>query len=526
LKNTFDYIIIGAGSSGGVIASRLSENPNNNVLLIEAGNSFENMDEIPDVILKGMATGADWTGNQAIGTEFDWQYKAISNPEFTNMGVPRGKLIGGTSSINGQVFLRAIPEDFENWKSTGLDNWSFEECLNYYIKLENDLDFQNKYHGNEGPIPVKRHSLGSLLEDQLSFYETVQEMGHKSTDDHNLPYSEGVGPLPLNNPNGVRWSTGICYVLPSLKRENFKILSNSICKKILIENGKQIGIELENGEIYESGEIIISAGAIESPKLLMLSGIGNKKVLKNSEIKHIHQLEGVGENLRDHPAVELRWNASDKLNNNLSDVGAQKVALRYSSENAPSSERLDMISIMRFQPGGMTADNLHFDKSDFGKTRVAITTGLFLAKSSGNLSLNKKNPLSRPKLNYNFLNNKSDLDRMIEGVKFNYEIARHHNFNSFRNELIAPMPEALEDDGLLVKWINSNAHTMHHISGTCKMGSTKDNLSVVDEFGRVIGIDGLRVADCSIMPDCVRANTNATAIMIGEKIADHIKNGD
>jgi len=215
-----------------------------------------------------------------------------------------------------------------------------------------------------------------------------------------------------------------------------------------------------------------------------------------------------------------------KLNNNLSDVGAQKVALRYSSENALSSDRLDMVSVMRFQPGGLTADNLHFDKSDFGKTRVAITTGLFLAKSSGNLTLNKNNPLSRPKLNYNFLNNKSDLDRMIEGVKFNYEIARHNNFDSFRNELIAPVPEALEDEGLLIKWINSNVHTMHHISGTCKMGSLKDNLSVVDKFGRVIGIDGLRVADCSIMPDCVRANTNATAIMIGEKIADHIENGD
>ena len=156
MKKTYDYIIIGAGSSGAVIASRLSENPNTKVLLIEAGNTFENMEEIPEVLLKGMATGADWTGNLAVGTEFYWQYKAISNPDFKNMGVPRGRVAGGTSSINGQVFLRAIPEDFENWSSKGLEDWSFEECLKYYIKQENDLDFTNEYHGNDGPVPVKR----------------------------------------------------------------------------------------------------------------------------------------------------------------------------------------------------------------------------------------------------------------------------------------------------------------------------------------------------------------------------------
>ena len=334
MKKTYDYIIIGAGSSGAVIASRLSENPNTKVLLIEAGNTFENMEEIPDVLLKGMATGADWTGNLAVGTEFDWQYKAISNPDFKNMGVPRGRVAGGTSSINGQVFLRAIPEDFENWSSKGLEDWSFEECLKYYIKQENDLDFTNEYHGNDGPVPVKRHSLDSLLIDQMTFYNTVQEMGFKTTEDHNLPYSEGVGPMPLNNPNGIRWSTGICYVLPAMVRENLDVLSNSICKKILIENGKQIGLILENDEIYEGNEIIVSAGAVESPKLLLLSGVGKKDELDESNIEHVHELKGVGQNLRDHPAVELRWNGDHSLNDNLTDVGAQKVGLRYTSSNS------------------------------------------------------------------------------------------------------------------------------------------------------------------------------------------------
>jgi len=524
LKKTYDYIIIGAGSSGAVIASRLSENPNTKVLLIEAGNTFENMEEIPDVLLKGMATGADWTGNLAVGTEFDWQYKAISNPDFKNMGVPRGRVAGGTSSINGQVFLRAIPEDFENWSSKGLEDWSFEECLKYYIKQENDLDFTNEYHGNDGPVPVKRHSLDSLLIDQMTFYNTVQEMGFKTTEDHNLPYSEGVGPMPLNNPNGIRWSTGICYVLPAMVRENLDVLSNSICKKILIENGKQIGLILENDEIYEGNEIIVSSGAVESPKLLLLSGVGKKDELDESNIEHVHELKGVGQNLRDHPAVELRWNGDHSLNDNLTDVGAQKVGLRYTSSN--SKDRLDMISVMRFQPEGISPDNLHFERSDFGKTRVGITTGIFLAKSSGKLSLNKLDPRNHPDLNYNYLSNENDFQRMIEGVKFNFEIARNSNFDSFRKDLIAPLPEALEDDKLLKKWISSKVHTMHHISGTCKMGNTDDDFSVVDKHGKVIGIEGLRIADCSIMPDCVRANTNATAIMIGEKISDHIKNGD
>jgi choline dehydrogenase len=524
LKNTYDYIVIGAGSSGAVIASRLSENPNNQVLLIEAGDTFEKIEEIPDVIKKGMSTGADWTGNLAVGTEYDWKYNALSNSEFKNMAVPRGKLIGGTSSINGQVFIRAIPEDFENWKNRGLDNWSFEECLKHFIKLENDLDFKNEFHGNDGPIPIKRHKLDTLLKDQLTFYETVQEMGFPTTEDHNNPFSEGVGPLPLNNPNGIRWSTGICYVLPALYRDNFTVLSNSICKKIIIDNDIQIGVMLENDEIYEADEIIVSAGAVESPKLLLNSGIGDKEEINNYDYEHVHQLKGVGKNLRDHPAVELVWKSSEKLLDELTDVGAQKVALRYTSEN--SKDRLDMISVMRFQPGGISKDDLHFRSSDFGESRIAITTGLFLAKSSGELTLNTKDPYSQPVINYNYLSNDYDLQRLIEGVKFNFEIARNSNFDSFRGDLIEPIGQALEDEKILIKWIKSKVHTMHHISGTCKMGIESDDFAVVDKHAKVFGIKGLRVADCSIMPDCVRANTNATAIMIGEKISDHILDGD
>ena len=524
MKKIFDYIVIGAGSSGGVIASRLSENPNNKVLLIEAGNSFENVDEIPDVLKKGMATGADWTGNLAVGTKFDWKYEGISNEEFKNMGVPRGKVIGGTSSINGQVFIRAIPEDFENWKNKGLDDWSYEECLKYYIKLENDLDFNNEFHGNEGPIPVMRHKIDTLLEDQLTFYESVQEMGFPVTEDHNLPFSEGVGPLPLNNVNGMRWSTGISYVIPAIYRDNLEVLSNTICEKIIIDNGIQRGVILKNGNVIEGNEIILSAGAVESPKLLLNSGVGDKDSLSKIGIEHAHQLPGVGLNLSDHPAVELVWKSSEKLLDQLSDVGAQKVALRYTSEN--SDDRLDMISVMRFQPGGISKDDLHFRSSDFGESRIAITTGLFLAKSHGKLSLNPEDPKNSPIINYNYLNNEYDTERLIKGIKLNYEIARNSKFDPFRGELIEPLPEALEDEKLLRHWINSKVHTMHHISGTCKMGSEDDENAVTNKYGKVHGIEGLRVVDCSIMPDCVRANTNATAIMMGEKISDHIKLGD
>ena len=522
--NIYDYIVIGAGSSGAVLASRLSENPNNNVLLIEAGDSFEKIQEIPDVIKNGMATGADWTGNLAVGTDYDWKYEGVSNEEFKNMGVPRGKVIGGTSSINGQVFIRAIPEDFQNWKSKGLDEWSFEDCLKYYIKLENDLDFNNEFHGNDGPIPVKRHSLDSLLQDQLTFYKTVQDMGFPTTNDHNMPFSEGVGPLPLNNVDGVRWSTAISYVIPALFRKNFTVLSNSICKKIIIKNGIQSGLILQNDETYHANEVIVSAGAVESPKLLLNSGIGNKEDISSIGLEHHHQLKGVGKNLRDHPAVELVWKSSEKLLDELTDVGAQKVALRYTSQE--SLDRLDMISVMRFQPGGISKDDLHFRSSDFGESRIAITTGLFLAKSHGDLTLDSTNPLGSPNINYNYLSNEYDVKRLIEGVKFNYEIARNSNFDTFRGDLIEPVPEALEDEKILIHWIKSKVHTMHHISGTCKMGEESDEMAVVDKYGKVHGLEGLRVVDCSIMPDCVRANTNATAIMIGEKISDHIKNGD
>ena len=523
MKKIYDYIIIGSGSSGGVLASRLSENSNNQVLLIEAGNTFETVDDIPDVLKKGMATGADWSGNLAVGTQFDWKYKAISNEKFKNMGVPRGKVIGGTSSINGQVFIRAIPEDFENWKNKGLDDWSYEECLKYYIKLENDLDFNNEFHGNEGPIPVMRHKIDTLLEDQLTFYESVQEMGFPVTEDHNLPYSEGVGPLPLNNVNGMRWSTGISYVIPALHRDNLEVLSNTICEKIIIDNGIQRGVILKDGNVFEGNEIILSAGAVESPKLLLNSGVGDKDSLSNIGINHVHQLPGVGLNLSDHPAVELVWKSSEKLLDQLSDVGAQKVGLRYTSEN--SDDRLDMMSVMRFKPAGVSNEE-YIINSDSKESNIAITTGLYLAKSHGKLSLNPENSKGSPIINYNYLNNDYDTERLINGIKLNYEIARNSKFDSFREDLIEPFPEALEDEKLLRYWINSKVHTMHHISGTCKMGSEDDENAVTNKHGKVHGIEGLRVVDCSIMPDCVRANTNATAIMMGEKISDHIKFGE
>ena len=267
-----------------------------------------------------------------------------------------------------------------------------------------------------------------------------------------------------------------------------------------------------------------SAGAVESPKLLLNSGVGDKDSLSKIGIEHAHQLPGVGLNLSDHPAVELVWKSSEKLLDQLSDVGAQKVALRYTSEN--SDDRLDMISVMRFQPGGISKDDLHFRSSDFGESRIAITTGLFLAKSHGKLSLNPEDPKNSPIINYNYLNNDYDTERLIKGIKLNYEIARNSKFDPFRGDLIEPLPEALEDEKLLRYWINSKVHTMHHISGTCKMGSEDDENAVTNKYGKVHGIEGLRVVDCSIMPDCVRANTNATAIMMGEKISDHIKLGD
>ena len=504
----YDKIIVGAGSAGAVLASRLSEDTDCSVLLLEAGPDYPNFEELPPDLKHGWGTGPDLV----VGGFHDWQYTGIASSASKNMPVPRGKVTGGTSSINGQVFLRPIPEDFARWVELGNNRWSFEECLPYMLKIETDLDYGGDFHGQNGPIVVKRHSLETLTNEQLAFYRACKYRGYAENLDHNLPDAEGVGPYPLNNPGGIRFSTALGYLTQSRHRLNLTIKPNCVTKNILFDGNTAIGVEVMSGsETFrvEGAEIILSAGAIATPQILMLSGIGPKEALSKFDINVVSDLPGVGNNLRDHPDIRMTWQPDETFKKPDQKIGPQKVALRYTSESSPY--RNDMIMVMRFS-------------HDIGETGVLMmSVGIYLAESIGKISLQSKDIHTQPLLNYNLLSQKYDLERLREGVRLADQIMQSPSFEGMVASRIAPRENVINNDELLDQWMLENVQTMHHISGTCKMGPRSDKEAVVNQYGSVYGINGLRIADTSIMPDCPRANTNVAAMLIGERVSEFIK---
>jgi len=504
----YTHIVVGAGSAGAALATRLSEDPERSVLLLEAGPDYPDLETMPVDLKFGWGTGADFV----VEDEHNWKYTAKSTAKGPTMDVPRGKVTGGTSAINGQVFLRAIPEDFEYWVSMGNDEWSYEQVLPYYRKLETDTDFSDDFHGTEGPIIVRRHPLDELQPDQAAFYNACVAAGYAENPDHNHPDATGVGPYPLNNPEGIRWITAIGFLSMARHRINLTIRPNCTTRRVLFDDTRATGVEVESGGesfVVNGDEIILSAGPIGSPHLLMLSGIGPADQLAEHGISLVKDVPGVGQNLRDHPTVHVSWRAQPDVPAPPQEVGPQKVALRYT---APGSDiKNDMIKVMRFRK----IDRL-----------LVMSVGLYLALGKGELKLQSPDPDVQPSLDYNYLQEAEDRRRLREGVRLCLELVDMKEFEKVVGERVNPDDAALASDNALDEWLMRSVSTMHHISCTAKMGPDSDPMAVVDQHGRVKGVQSLRVVDGSIMPDCTRANTNVPIMMMAERIADFIKAGE
>jgi choline dehydrogenase len=524
---SYDFIVVGSGSAGAIVATRLSEDPNTSVLLIESGPMYENMEDLPPHIRGNskntFATKDWWSTNPKEGRMF----VARANDNQAPMLVPRGNTLGGSSSVNAQIFLRGEPDDYDSWAAMGNDEWDFKSCLPYFAKLENDLDFSGDFHGNSGPVQCKRHPRDRWQQNQEAFYQGCVDLGFNEVLDHNDPDSTGIGPIPFNTVDGIRQSTWLTYLRPNMDRPNLSISPDTLVRSLNFENSRAIGITVEkdgNIETISGNEIILSAGAISTPQLLLLSGIGDKADLDKLGIQTVKNLPGVGKNLRDHPLISVVWKKSDVHEIDSSLTGLQ-VALRYTASNSDLRNDMYIHPVSTSNPRASYGDNNRwiFAYEDFNN-HLGMTVSLYLAKSQGSLTLRSKDPKIQPYLNYNLLEDEEDLRRVREAVELCISIGEGPTYKGITSERVKPPENALSCKESLDRWLKETVRTSHHVSGTCKMGPESEAMAVVNQHGKVHGIEGLRIADASIMPDCIRANTNVATMMIGEKISDLVKN--